>query len=327
MKTWQWHTTERGLNWLLDHCAGIKAGEKVLILSDDKSDMDMVGVFCSAASVRTLTVDPIVTVLRMARYPGEPIPIPVGRFMQEFDVVLEVTTVFRGNSPEKTEFREKGGRYISMCGYQWDIFREGGPLGVRPEEVISLAKAISDALTEASSFRIVSPSGTDISGSIAGRKARTVLPFATEPGSYAVPPDVEVGLAPVEGTTEGTLVVDAGVLFIADLLKEPIRIEVKNGEAKSITGKEAYKLRSVLDLCNDQRAYNIAEVALGLNPRARITGIPVETEAALGTAHVALGNSRGYGGHVDAPGHIDMVISDITLYLDGKKIYERGSLL
>ena len=41
-------------------------------------------------------------------------------------------------------------------------------------------------------------------------------------------------------------------------------------------------------------------------------GVPMETESARGTAHVALGNSIAYGGTVDAIAHLDCVMQDAT---------------
>ena len=43
----------------------------------------------------------------------------------------------------------------------------------------------------------------------------------------------------------------------------------------------------------------------------------METESALGTAHIALGNSIAYGGIVPAVAHLDCVMRDATLTLDG----------
>jgi len=42
----------------------------------------------------------------------------------------------------------------------------------------------------------------------------------------------------------------------------------------------------------------------------------METESALGTAHIALGNSIAYGGNVAAVAHLDCVMRDATLFLD-----------
>ncbi len=52
----------------------------------------------------------------------------------------------------------------------------------------------------------------------------------------------------------------------------------------------------------------------------------METESALGTAHIALGNSIAYGGDVDAVAHLDCVMKDATLELDGRPVMVAGEL-
>jgi leucyl aminopeptidase (aminopeptidase T) len=53
----------------------------------------------------------------------------------------------------------------------------------------------------------------------------------------------------------------------------------------------------------------------------------METESARGTAHVALGNSIAYGGTVDAVAHLDCVMRDATLELDGRPVMVAGELV
>ena len=52
----------------------------------------------------------------------------------------------------------------------------------------------------------------------------------------------------------------------------------------------------------------------------------METESARGTAHVALGNSIAYGGRVNAVAHLDCVMRDATLELDGAVVMSEGSV-
>ena len=72
---------------------------------------------------------------------------------------------------------------------------------------------------------------------------------------------------------------------------------------------------------------NIAEFSIGTNEKAKITGITLEDEKVLGTAHIALGNNKSYGGKVDVPLHLDGVFYSPTIFVDKKKIMEKGKLL
>jgi leucyl aminopeptidase (aminopeptidase T) len=66
---------------------------------------------------------------------------------------------------------------------------------------------------------------------------------------------------------------------------------------------------------------------LGLNDRAVLSGLVLEDEKVLGTVHIALGDNSTFGGTVEVPSHLDGVLLNPTLWLDGKKILEQGRLI
>jgi leucyl aminopeptidase (aminopeptidase T) len=84
------------------------------------------------------------------------------------------------------------------------------------------------------------------------------------------------------------------------------------------------KLKETCESFKDPNIYNIAEMAIGLNPYGKMSASGIESESKLGSAHIALGNSLGYGGTVKAPMHIDLVLLDCTVYLDDELIMENG---
>jgi 2,5-dihydroxypyridine 5,6-dioxygenase len=72
---------------------------------------------------------------------------------------------------------------------------------------------------------------------------------------------------------------------------------------------------------------NLAEVSMAFNPSGTVCGVPMETESARGTAHIALGNSIAYGGTVDAVAHLDCVMREATLELDDRPVMVEGELV
>jgi 2,5-dihydroxypyridine 5,6-dioxygenase len=54
--------------------------------------------------------------------------------------------------------------------------------------------------------------------------------------------------------------------------------------------------------------------------------VPMETESSRGSAHIALGNSIAYGGRVNAIAHLDCVMRDAVLELDGRVVMAEGVL-
>jgi leucyl aminopeptidase (aminopeptidase T) len=102
---------------------------------------------------------------------------------------------------------------------------------------------------------------------------------------------------------------------------------VQAGEAVEIEGGEdAARLRSLIK--GVENATNIAELGIGLNSAARIGEDITESKKALGTAHMALGdNAGGYGGNVESPVHIDGLMLDVTVIVDGEPVVEAGELV
>jgi leucyl aminopeptidase (aminopeptidase T) len=66
---------------------------------------------------------------------------------------------------------------------------------------------------------------------------------------------------------------------------------------------------------------------VGTNDRATLTGNVLEDEKILGTIHVAFGASAGIGGTVSVPIHLDVVVLDVSLELDGTPVLEAGRYL
>lgn len=69
---------------------------------------------------------------------------------------------------------------------------------------------------------------------------------------------------------------------------------------------------------------NLAELGVGTNDRARLTGLILEDEKILGTVHVAFGASAGIGGTVAVPIHLDAVVLEASLTVDGRTVLAEG---
>jgi leucyl aminopeptidase (aminopeptidase T) len=72
------------------------------------------------------------------------------------------------------------------------------------------------------------------------------------------------------------------------------------------------------------KARNIAELGIGLNPEAMLTGVVIEDEKVEGTIHIALGDNSTFGGTVEVDSHLDGVIKNPTVTVDGEIIIARG---
>ena len=76
-----------------------------------------------------------------------------------------------------------------------------------------------------------------------------------------------------------------------------------------------------------KEARNIAEFGVGTNPKARISGNILEDEKVFGTVHIALGSNYDFGGHVKVPIHLDGIIKNPTVLIDGEYLFRNGNLV
>jgi leucyl aminopeptidase (aminopeptidase T) len=310
---------------VLDQCLGIRAGEQVVLLSDAGTDAEVVSRLLEEVAARDGI--PLVAQMPAPHLPGAEPPRAVAAMMAEAAAIIELTSLFIGSSRARREATERGARYLAMPGVRFDTFRAGGPLDVDFEQLRVDAEHVGRAWGAAQEFRLTSRGGTDLRGSVADRPGRVLHGIATQPGAYMAPPDIESGTAPVEGTVSGTVVVDGDLLFMGQgPLPEPVVLHIADGQVRGIEGVERTRLTSMLDRCQDDRMTNLAEVSVAFNPAGSICSVPMETESARGTAHVALGNSIAYGGVVNAVAHLDCVMRDATLELDGRAVMIEGAV-
>jgi leucyl aminopeptidase (aminopeptidase T) len=201
-----------------------------------------------------------------------------------------------------------------------------GPIEADFEHIYPVVQRMAEILTKGKSVRVTAPGGTVFTASIEGRKGGEDI-WSRTPGIASGGPSVEVNVGPLEGTTNGTLVVDGSGAGIG-LIQEPIVITLENGTATKIQGgPEAKKLEEMLEMSGNPNSYNVGELGIGLNPMGRLSGNIMEDESTYGTCHVALGNNVSYGGKNPAPTHLDLIIRRPTIEVDGQVIMSAGKQL
>ena len=108
-------------------------------------------------------------------------------------------------------------------------------------------------------------------------------------------------------------------------LADPVHITVQDGRAFDANGDAGQWLMDTLS-GGGEYGRSLAELGVGTNPGARLTGNVLEDEKALGTAHFAFGASQGIGGANPASVHIDGVMLDVRIGLDDGLLLSDGSL-
>ncbi|OGL44392.1 MAG: hypothetical protein A2149_05560 [Candidatus Schekmanbacteria bacterium RBG_16_38_11] len=172
---------------------------------------------------------------------------------------------------------------------------------------------IADKLTRAQKVRITSPNGTEITMGLKGRNGIADTGILRSKGSFGNLPAGEAFIAPVEGSTEGKLVIEWGP---TESVKPPVVLEIKNGKVFLVQGisKFAAGLREKLEENPFNR--NIAELGIGTNYRASRVDNILEAEKIAGTIHIALGDNMSFGGKIRTNFHQDFVVFGPTMILE-----------
>ncbi|MEW5867597.1 MAG: aminopeptidase [Bacillota bacterium] len=296
--------------------AGIKPGEQVLIVTDTTKvavaeALAIAAKECGAeVSIAVMTLRP-----KMDREP----PRPIAAAMKSADVVMTPTTASMYHTVARIEACKAGARVVAMTGANEQTMM-GEAIKVDFVKNKETVDKIAEAFTAAKTVRFQAPGGTDITASLEGRVANAESAVCHKSGECMGVPSVEANISPIEGTANGVVVCDASISEFG-VIKEPIRMEVKNGKIVKVTGgAQARDLEKLLADTKDPNMYNIAEVAVGLNPKGKITGIIIEDESVLGTGHIGIGDNTKLGGVTKATFHIDAVIWHPTITLDGTKV-------
>jgi len=304
----------------LRHNLGLSPRESVLVVHDPPGRR--IGeAFAEAAK----TVGAVVAVERVPvaeRSGVEPAPAVAAR-MRSADVALLVTKRSLSWTEARRAATAGGARVASMPGLTEETLLR--TLTIDYETIRARVNRICDRLDAAGRARLASDAGTDLRLSIEGRRAHGRKGgLYREAGQWGNLPAGEAFVAPVEGSASGVYVVDASHAGVGRL-ERPIRIQVEAGRATRIEGgEEAERLRELLESVGDPAAFNIAELGIGCNPAARICGLTLEDEKALGTAHLALGRNDLFGGTVGVAVHLDGILTRPKIWLDGEELEVEG---
>jgi len=308
----------------LRDCMKVKADEKVLVLTDTALAPIGRALADAARSIGSFTV--FVEMPVMERNGQEP-PAAIAELMKAFDAVAIPTEKSLTHTAARREACAAGARIATMPGIlEQTMIR---CLNADYYAIAERTERVTAILTAAKSVHVTTPLGTDLAFSIEGIAGISSTGLIHKTGASGNLPSGESYMRPLEGTAKGVLVVDGSMAGIGNLqaLGETIRLEVAGGRAVRITGGDAASRldKMLADVGPD--AYTAAEFGVGTNDAATITGSILEDEKVMGTIHVAFGNNVSMGGTVDVPLHLDGIVMNPTVTVDGRVLLDAGRLV
>jgi len=300
---------------------GLKKDETLLIISDE-TKRDIGQTLLEAG--KQLCREAFLIEMKQRELNGEEPPEQISELMKKVDVVVCPTAKSLTHTDARRNAVKEGVRVATMPGIGVDTMVRC--LSADAEKVIDLSLKVKGILKDASEVRVVTEKGTDLYMPMKGRNVIESTGVLRNKGESGNLPSGEVYLAPLENLSHGKLVIDGSVAGIG-MLEAPITIEVKDGFAEKIDGgNEAKILASMLDkVGRDARA--VAEFGVGTNYKAQLCGEILEDEKVYGTIHVAFGNNVSMGGSINVKSHIDGLVIEPDVYVDGKLVMQKGRLL
>ncbi|PSP90791.1 hypothetical protein BRC87_05670 [Halobacteriales archaeon QS_4_66_20] len=302
-------------------------GDDVLIVSDTRTADSVVTALFAAAHQQDL--DPSVAIMPPRRGHGnDPTPV-IEEAMVSADLCVMATSTALTHSDAGARAQRNGVKCVAMDEMTPEILR-GGAASADYEAMQPIAQALGEIYAAGSEMRITSETGTDVVGDIGDQ---TYWPIAgkivdNETQSICAFPDGEVGVAPDEGSTQGTIVWDTTVHGIG-LLEEPIELNIEDGWVVDIRGgSEAERFERTLREEGDDNAwYCAAEMSIGINPDAEITGAMRTDKKVEGAVHTATGDNYDLGGGIQSNLHIDGSTVAPSVWVDDRQLVDEGELL
>ncbi len=315
----------RGAQRILNVCAGLKPGEKVLILTDFLKE-SIARVLASAAMA--MGAEPVIMVMPPREVDGQEPPETVAMAFKKADLILTPVAKSVTHTNAVKEAIAGGSRGIMLSAFVPEQLISGG-VYADFEAQRPLCEKVAKLLEEARMAKLTTPAGTNLIMDLSNRKGNAHPGIARKPGQLTTVPNIEASTSPVEGKTEGILVGDGSIPYYdIGVLKEPVYMTVKEGRVVDIKGgAQAETISGMMAAQDDPNVYNIAQLAFGLNPKCLMSGVMLDDEGVYGTAHIGIGTSTLLGGKIKTKMHFDILMWKPTLELDGRVVLKDGEWL
>ena len=205
-------------------------------------------------------------------------------------VIFAPTTFSLSHTQARIAATERGVRIATMPGITEEVFRRALAVDYRE---LKRAGRCSPRSSAGASCRSPRRAGPTSMLALTGRDGDQRRRRHGRAGAFGNLPAGEAFISPIETSGEGTIVFD-GAIGGYGLLEEPLLATLSGGRIVDAGGARGSGC-STLD-AGGEHGRSIAELGIGTNPAARLTGNILEDEKVMGTIHLAFGTSAAIGG-------------------------------
>jgi leucyl aminopeptidase (aminopeptidase T) len=306
---------DRAVQTVVRRCLDIQPDEDVVVVADEPLQ-DLGEKLRTAA--RDAGADAVLAVMSPRAIDGSEPPAPIAEALAASDVFIAPASRSLSHTLARKRASETGARGATMPHVTADMLAR--LMAIDFDRMRHRSQQVAELLDKAKEAHVACPRGTDLSFDLAGRHGIADDGDLTAKGSFGNLPCGEGFIAPLSG--EGT-VATRSLASIGLVQGHPAHLTIEGGRLTQATGPEGERLHELLTGAGEQGT-NLAELGVGTNDRARLTGNILEDEKMLGTVHVAFGASAAIGGTVAVAIHLDVVVTDATLTIGDTAVLDAG---
>jgi len=311
---------DRAVTTLIRDCLDLNPSEEMLVICNPITEE--LGALLRINAQGEGAEATLAVISERESHAAEP-PRAVAAAMLVVDIVVAPTIQSISHTEARRAATEAGVRVASMPGVTGEMLAR--VMGADLKLLRKRGASVGRALGAGAEARITCANGSDLRLGLEDRTAIVDAGALNMRGAFGNIPCGEAFIAPLEGTADGTLIVDGSIAAVGRLL-EPVELTVRGGHLTEAGGADGARLMELLTE-HSPEGTNVAELGIGTNECAILTGNILEDEKILGTAHVAFGASAAIGGTVQVPVHLDCVVLRPTVEIDGATIVRAGELV
>ena len=304
----------RAVETVFGPCLGVRPEENVVVVVD-RTTAPLGEALREAAT--TAGAEAVTVVMEPRGVDGEEPPAPVAAALAAAAVFIAPTARSLSHTRARKAASDGGARGATLPGVTEDMLAR--LMACDFPTMARRSRAIAELLTAADAAHVTCPRGTDLRLDLSGREGISDDGHLSGDRAFGNLPCGEGFISPLGG--EGTVV--AATLASLGLPDAPVQLTVEGGRLADASGEWGARWTGLMDAAGAS-GRNLAELGVGTNERATLTGNILEDEKILGTVHVAFGASAGIGGTVNVPVHLDCLVQEPTLDVGGTRVLESG---
>src|SRR3954467_7436802 len=305
----------RAVQPVVRRCLNIRPDEDVVVVVDEP--LQELGEKLRDAAQQS-GAEAVLTVMSPRATDGSEPPAPVAEALAACDVFIAPASRSLSHTLARKRASGAGARGATMPHVTTDMLAR--LMAIDFDRLKSRSHAIAELLDKGTEAKIACPRGTDLSLDLKGRHGIADDGDLTAPGAFGNLPCGEGFIAPANGN--GTMFARS-IAAIGLASGHPAKLTLTNGHLTDATEPEGEQLLGILRE-HGENGTNLAELGVGTNDRATLTGNVLEDEKILGTVHIAFGASIAIGGTVSVPIHLDCVVTEASLAIDGTQVLDEG---